>query len=71
MGQQWSQGPANERYNINWLSPKGAGQRRNRRLTKNYERKVQTTEKLIDQGTARLLVRRLAGRSASCAERSA
>jgi hypothetical protein len=65
------QGLASERYNIDRLSPKGAGQRRNRRLTKNYERKVQTSETLIEQGSARLLVHRLVGRSASCADRSA
>jgi putative transposase len=40
-----------------WLS-------RNRRLAKDYERRVQTSETLIEVATIRLLVRRLA-RSAS------
>ncbi len=37
-----------------WLS-------RNRRLAKDYERKVQTSEMLIEVAAARLLLRRLAG----------
>ena len=36
-----------------WLS-------RNRRLSKDYERKVQTSEALIEVATVRLLLRRLA-----------
>jgi putative transposase len=45
-----------------WLS-------RNRRLAKDYERKVQTSETLIDIATTRLVVRRLAAHRTRRTER--
>jgi len=42
---------------------------RSRRLAKDYERKVQTSETLIDLAASRLLIRRLAGHRALAADR--
>jgi putative transposase len=44
---------------------------RNRRLAKDYERKVQTSETLIELAATRLLARRLGGNATTKAERAA